>query len=298
MKKQVICYGEILWDTFGDEQVPGGAPLNVALHLQQQGIKSQLVSRVGNDALGEQLVAFLTEHRLYSPLIQHDDKLPTCVVTVELDASHQATYTIPQPVSWDNIKAEDELTERIKHTDVIVFGSLACRGDVSRNTLQDLFEQPMLKVFDVNLREPQYDLDTVETLAAFANVIKMNEDEAKMLIGGSTSGSIKDHIVEFQHKFHCQTICVTRGENGAMVWHQDKFYEHPGFEVQVKDTVGAGDAFLATLIAGLLNANPMNQILEKACAVGALVTAHRGANPIYSHADIDALVKQGRQVVI
>jgi fructokinase len=118
----------------------------------------------------------------------------------------------------------------------------------------------------------------------------MNEDEAALLIHGG-NGSLKQKITEFQKKFHTQIICVTRGENGAIVWRDFEFYEHPGCKVQVVDTVGAGDSFLATFIAGLLNGDEMNSILAKACAIGAFVAGKRGANPEYDLKEIGALMK-------
>jgi fructokinase len=286
----VLCFGEVLWDTFGNEQKPGGAPTNVALHLIKQGVNTSLLSRVGNDQPGTRLLDFLKQNHLYSGLLQVDEKLPTCQVAVKLNDRNEATYTIPKPVSWDNIQVDEVLQERIKHVSVVVFGSLACRCKTSRNTLLDLFENKVLKVFDVNLRHPHYEESTIQTLAAFADVIKMNEEEANLLIGNYDE-PLTDKIIEFQKKFHSQTICVTRGENGAIVWHDEKFYEHPGFVVDVVDTVGAGDAFLATFITGLLNKQPMDQVLERACAIGAFVTSHRGANPDYDEPRIGEIIK-------
>jgi len=297
MKQQVLCFGEVLWDTFGDEQKPGGAPMNVAMHLVQQGVSTQLLSRLGNDKAGQDLAGFLKLNKLYSGLVQVDEKLPTCKVSVTLDEQHQATYTIPKPVSWDNIQSNEVLEERIKNISVIVFGSLACRSKVSRNTLLNLFEHKMLKVFDVNLRHPHYEQSTIQTLAAVADVIKMNEEEANLLIG-SYDEPLKDKIIEFQKKFHSQTICVTRGENGAIVWHDEKFYEHPGFTVEVVDTVGAGDAFLATFITGLLNKKPIDHVLERSCAVGAFVTTQRGANPVYDENCINEIIKSHESVIL
>ncbi len=291
MKNQVLCFGEVLWDTFGNEKKPGGAPMNVALHLVKQGVPASLVSRIGRDTDGNKLSDFLKVNHLNSGLLQVDEKLPTCSVEVWLDDKAQATYTIPKPVSWDNIQHNEVLAERINHVSVIVFGSLACRSKASRDTLLDLFENhKMLKVFDVNLRAPHYEKATIETLAARANVIKMNEEEAILLTGGYDE-PLKDRIIEFQRKFHSQTICVTRGENGAIIYHNDKFYEHPGFDVEVADTVGAGDAFLATLIAGLINKQPMDEVLEKACAIGAFVTSQQGANPVYDQDVIQSIIK-------
>ena len=277
----ILCFGEILWDTFGDEKVAGGAPMNVARHLVQQGANVLFASRVGTDASGKGLVKFLKESGLYSNLIQLDDKLPTCEVTVQLDKDGHATYIIPQPVSWDNIQLEDALEDAAKRASAIVYGSLACRDVITRDSLLNLLgETTALKIFDVNLRPPHYTLSTIETLLAGANVIKMNEDEAALLIGGNTE-NIKENIIEFQKKHNAQTICITRGENGAIVWHDHQFYEHPGFKVQVVDTDGAGDSFLAAFVNGLLKKQPMTQIMERACKIGAFVAGKRGANPIY-----------------
>jgi fructokinase len=290
MKKNILCFGEVLWDAFGNEKVAGGATMNVAYHLQQQGADVSFASSVGIDASGFELIDFLKANGLYTELIQQDESLPTCEVTVQLDENQQATYIIPQPVSWDNIKATDVLVQKATKATAIVFGSLVCRKQTTRDTLLNLLDETKaLKVFDVNLRAPHYTVQTIETLAAHADVVKMNEEEADLLINGS-KGDLKDKITEFRKKYHAQTICVTRGENGAMVWHDYEFYEHPGCKVDVVDTVGAGDSFLATFINGLINKQPLQQVLERSCAVGAYVTGKRGANPVYD-ADIKELLK-------
>lgn len=279
--KRILCFGEILWDAFGDEKIAGGAPMNVARHLVQQKADVIFASSVGIDESGKGLITFLKDSGLYGDLIQTDDTLSTCEVTVQLDGSGQATYIIPQPVSWDNIQPAAELTEAAKQASAVIYGSLACRVDATRDTLLDLLsETTALKIFDVNLRPPHYTLATIQTLAAKADVIKMNEDEAALLTGGPAE-DVKGNIIIFQQQYHPKAICVTRGAHGAMAWHNDEFYEHPGFHVNVVDTVGAGDSFLATFVNGLLKDEPMNEILKKACRVGAFVAGKRGANPVY-----------------
>jgi fructokinase len=283
MGKQVLCFGEVLWDAFGYEKTAGGAPMNVASHLVQQGVIAQFASRVGNDRSGRELILALKDKNLYSEsLIQVDDKLPTCEVTVQLDANKQATYVIPQPVSWDNIQDDSDLLEAATNADVIVFGSLASRGEVTRNTLRTLLEESKaLKIFDVNLRHPHFELATIELLAATAGVIKMNEEEATLLIGSSSGQKLQQKIIEFQKTYHNNTIIITRGAEGAMVWHDEQFYENPGVKVEAVDTVGAGDSFLATFITGMLNGEPIPQVLQRACSISAYVTTQRGANPVY-----------------
>ena len=278
---KVLCFGEILWDTFEDGKKPGGAPMNVAMHLRQQGVDVAFASRIGEDASGDELAEYLKSNQLFSELIQRDPQLPTCEVTVELDDKQQATYVIPEPVSWDNIQADAALVQSAIDASAIIFGSLACREETTRDTLLNVLDETRaLTVFDVNLRAPHYTLSTIETLTARADVVKMNEDEAALLIGGSVH-DLKDQINEFRSKYHTKTICVTRGEHGAIVWHDHEFYENPGCPVQVGDTVGAGDSFLATFIAGLLAGHPMQDVIDKACIVGSFVASKRGANPPY-----------------
>jgi fructokinase len=280
--KPVLCFGEILWDTFDDGKKPGGAPMNVAMHLMQQRVDVAFASRVGEDDPGDELVEYLKRNDLFSDLIQRDPQLDTCQVTVELDANQQATYIIPEPVSWDNIQTDDTLTKYAESASAIIFGSLACREKTTRDTLLNLLDETKaLKIFDVNLRAPHYTLSTIETLTAKADVVKMNDEEASLLIGGSNR-DIREQINEFRSKFHSHTICVTRGEHGAIVWHDHEFYESPGCPAPPGgDSVGAGDSFLATFIAGLLAGKPMQEAVDKACIVGAFVAGKRGANPPY-----------------
>lgn len=282
MVKEVLCFGEVLWDTFLDEKKPGGAPMNVAMHLKQQGAHAILASRIGTDEPGEELIQYLKENNLYSDLIQQDQQLPTCAVNVVLDDDLQATYIIPTPVSWDNIQPDTKLISKAKNASVIVFGSLACRNEKTKDTLVLLLDCSALKVFDVNLRGPHYELSTIEKLAGLADIIKMNEQELDFIAGFELMHFTQiEKIIFLSDFFDCATICVTRGENGSIVFHHNVLYEHPGFYVKVADTVGAGDSFLATFIAGLLRKECMEVVLEQASAIGAYVASSRGANPVY-----------------
>ena len=296
MNKQVLCFGEVLWDTLPEGRKPGGAPMNVAMHLRQQGIDAILASRIGKDDAGQELEAFLKENNLYSELLQHDDKLPTCVVTVHLDEQQQASYTIPYPVSWDNIQPELSLIDAAKKADVVVYGSLVCRDQTSRNTLVSLLETEALKVFDVNIRAPHFTMETLKLLGAKADIIKMNAEELDMVAGTELAHLSEKEKVSFISDFlACQTICITRGEAGAMALMNGNFYEHPGYKVKVVDTVGAGDAFLATFIAGILQSQSPETILQRACAVGTFVAGSRGANPAYDQESINVIAGQSAE---
>lgn len=290
MDKNVLCFGEVLWDTFPDGRKAGGAPMNVAMHLRQQGIEAMIATRIGTDKPGKELEDFLREHGLYSELVQHDDQLPTCIVAVQLNEQQQATYIIPYPVSWDNIQPEKTLKEAAAKAAVIVFGSLVCRDKTSRETLSGLLGSDALKVFDVNIRAPHFSMESLKMLGGMADIIKMNNEELDMVAGTELAHLSSREKVSFISDFlGCTTICVTRGNKGALAMISGEFYEHEGFQVEVMDTVGAGDAFLATFIAGILKADLPDHILKRACAIGTFVAGSRGANPVYDAGKISRI---------
>src|SRR5690242_7832989 len=151
MPRQILCFGEALWDHLPSGRVPGGAPMNVAYHLRLLGFNALVATRVGKDAPGKALVEFLREKGLASPLIQEDEKLPTCTVEVFHDANGEAHYRIPYPVSWDQIGPSPELLANARTADAVLYGSLACRDPASRETLLELLAHTQgKKVLDLN----------------------------------------------------------------------------------------------------------------------------------------------------
>ncbi|MGI4803609.1 MAG: carbohydrate kinase family protein [Janthinobacterium lividum] len=290
MNNQVLCFGEVLWDGFETEKKAGGAPMNVAMHLLQQQISVKMLTRIGEDDLGDELFAYLQKQNFPTGLIQRDAALPTCLVTVALDENQQAKYTIPEPVSWDNIQPENTLVKEAFPFEMIVYGSLACRTKTSLNTLLQLLEKPVYKIFDVNLRPPHFTQNIISTLAQKADMVKMNDEELDFLSTETEKNlSLEDKMKAFSNRYHTKTVCVTLGEHGCVVMHLHKFYRHPGFKVKVADTVGAGDSFLATFIAGMLKQQPMKEILINASAIGAFVAGSNGANPVYDQQKIKAI---------
>ncbi|RYE24031.1 MAG: carbohydrate kinase [Sphingobacteriaceae bacterium] len=290
MEKQVLCFGEVLWDGFGADKKAGGAPMNVAMHLLQQQIPVQMLTRIGDDDLGDELLAYLQKQNFPTDLVQRDTELPTCLVTVTLDENHQAKYTIPQPVSWDNIQPEKTWIKEAFPFEMVIYGSLACRSETSFNTLLQLLEKPSYKVFDVNLRPPHFTDSIIKILAQKADMVKMNEEELLFLSPENEKNLLLEAKMKaFSNRYHTKTVCVTLGEHGCAVLHLQKFYKHPGFKVEVADTVGAGDSFLATFIAGILKQQPMEEILVNASAIGAFVASNQGANPVYDEVKINAI---------
>ncbi len=291
--KQVLCVGEVLWDNLPTGAKPGGASLNVAVHLKAIGQNVALASRVGDDQLGEKLLAFLQEAGIDTSLIQVDKSLPTSEVLVNLDENNNATYEICEPVAWDNIQLTSSLKEIAKKEGVIVYGSLASRNPTSRETIMKLASLKALKIMDVNLRQPYDRQEVVEALLNMANIVKLNDEELETISRwhGKKQLDEKEVIKWFALNYNLQMVCVTKGEHGASLYKDGKFYEHYGFKVNAVDTVGAGDAFLAGLIHSILNQEPIHEALAFACAIGAFVASKQGAVPKYSLEEVTTLIE-------
>lgn len=289
----IVCFGEVLWDMLPSGAKPGGAPLNVAIHLNRQKIHPSLISKVGDDTEGEELKDFLNRSGLSSGFIQTDISLPTSKVLVTLDEQKNATYEIVEPVAWDNIQFTPEIEKAASVADLIIFGSLASRSNITRKTLFQIFESSSAtRLLDVNLRPPFDNPAFIEELLHKSNFIKLNDEELQIIAGrNNQKGDEQDLIKWLADNYDCHTICVTRGANGAALWHKDQFYEHPGFRVKAVDTVGAGDSFLASLVASLSKNTSPQRALENACATGAFVASQSGAVPEYSDEVISCVKK-------
>lgn len=291
----IVCFGEILWDVLPTATLPGGAPMNVAYHLKKLGNEPAIISRIGNDELGRKLIELFTDNNINCANIQTDEKLQTGKVNAFIGRNNEVTYDIIKPVAWDNICWQANFESLVGNADYFVFGSLASRSTVSQNTLFKLLEMAKYKVFDVNLRAPHYNKEIVEKLLPDVRLLKLNEDE--LIIVSDWFADVKteeERINMLQNKFNISFIVVTKGSEGAVLNYEGKFYNHNSYKVNVADTVGAGDCFLAALITKLsLMESPENS-LRYACAAGALIAGYSGACPNYRISQIDELIANDR----
>lgn len=291
--KSIICFGETLWDVFPDEKRPGGAPMNVAVHLKRFGYNPMLISKVGNDLPGKTLVNFLNEQKVDTSAIQTDHKYPTGVVNVQIADSGDAKYDIVYPSAWDYIDFPESMMKESGTEKILVFGSLASRNDHSQNTLFSLLQATDVALFDVNFREPHYSRNLIELLLFKSDIVKLNEHE--LLIIGMWLG-LKDKNMEsicqkIAEKFTLKHIILTLGGDGALVLKDGVFYRQQGYEVVVNDTVGSGDSFLAAYLAHFLDGASVEKCLLMACATGAFVATRNGAVPDYTIEDLLHLIK-------
>ncbi len=291
-RPSVLCFGEALWDVLPDRRIPGGAPMNVAVRLAQHGIGTRLLSRVGCDADGDALLAYLDRAGLPTQYVQRDDSAPTGTVTVDVSDPDSVRYTINRPAAWDFIDADRYLSGGGDGIDTIVFGTLAARHETSRNALLALLDRASLRVLDVNLRPPFDDPATVRMLLGRADWAKVNDEELRILGSDRHADMPLEELAHaVRNSYELAALCVTLGREGALLLVGEDVYRQPAYEVSVVDTVGCGDAFLATWLAGMLEQLGPVHALERAAAVAALVASSEGATEIFDARDIRQFVE-------
>jgi len=292
--KKVVCFGEVLWDMLPSGRKPGGAPMNVAYHLNRMGIDSTIISRIGNDAAGDELLAFLDQIGIATTFVQRDATYPTSKVLASIGGDNEVTYDIVAPVAWDFIGYEPRFPYLMQDADVLVYGSLIARNGVSRDTLLQLLGNARYRLFDINLRTPHYTRETVDLLLRHADAIKLNIHELGEVSGwlGNRSGNERTGIGLLQDRYSLQEIIVTKGDKGASYYTPLAHHDYPAVPVEVRDTVGSGDSFLAAFLAQKLRGETSENMLALATALGAYVTTQSGACPPYSQADLKRFMRE------
>jgi fructokinase len=293
MATKIVCFGEVLFDVFPTHTKIGGAPLNVGLRLASLGIETQIISRIGQDAKGKELLDFIEANDVSTTYIQTDSHFSTGEVTVKLDEKGSASYTINYPVAWDKIEATPEAHDIVSFADAVVFGSLVCRDTASYQSLLSILNVAKYKIFDVNLRAPFYTKELLSDLMNKADFIKFNDDELYEISAnlGSPYHSLEQNMLFIAEKTNTQHICVTKGSHGAVLFYNNQLFYNSGYKITVADTVGAGDSFLAGLLSKLLAGIAPQEAINFACALGALVAQEEGANPKISKESIKAFMQ-------
>lgn len=283
--KPVICFGEILWDSLPRGLFPGGAPMNVACHLKQLGAHPIPVTAVGRDQLGEELLRRLKAWGVDDSGVSVNPTKPTGLARVAVVAG-SPRFEIVEDVAWDWIEVPAELLERIHDSAAVVFGSLAQRCEPNRQQLCTLLDHcpTALRVFDVNLRPPYDSAERIWALAQRADLIKLNDHELGSLLHEPvTPADLAGTVRRFAQRAGVAKVCLTAGATGAGLLLDGEWFWEPAKPVPVRDSVGAGDSFLAALLFGLLQGNqPAAEILRRACRLAEFVVTQDGATPAYS----------------
>jgi len=277
-----ICYGEILWDVLPDGPQPGGAPLNVAYHLNKMGVPTSIMSKIGNDGNGERLVGLMNTWGINLQFLQVDTMYPTSEVLAKMNGN-EVSYEIVFPVAWDFIAKNQNVQSAISPSTYFVYGSLASRNDTSRNTLFKLLETDAIKVFDINLRPPFMERDLLKILLEKADIVKLNQAELELvqIIFNGPLSTEASQVKFIRDRFNVGEVVITKGESGASYYTTTKGYHLWGNEVKVTDTIGSGDSFLAAFIANHYLKSSPEIILKNAIAMGAFIATKKGGCPDY-----------------
>jgi len=289
MNFNVVGVGEVLWDLLLTGQQLGGAPANFAYHAHELGAQTQVITRVGNDDYGHEIIRRFHEMGLRDATVQIDEIAPTGTAKVALSGDGLAHFTIQENVAWDYLALTPGAVAVAREADAICFGSLAQRCEPSRNTIQQLVAAApadALRVFDINLRQQFYSRGLIEQSLQLANALKLNDDELPTLadmfsLTGSTERPIEHQIERLAQTFSLRLVALTRGANGSLLYQKDegRWSDCRSRPVEVVDTVGAGDSFTAALVLGLLRKMDLDEINTLANEVARYVCSHAGATP-------------------
>lgn len=289
MKKifKILGVGEILWDVFPNGKKLGGAPTNFAYHVSALGHEGVVVSRIGNDDYGREIIEQLISLGLGTDYLQIDGERETGIVEVHFDSDNQPHYKIKEDVAWDFLQWDTKFDTLIETTDAICFGTLAQRSRVSRNTIITLLERAerdTIKVYDINLRQSFYNKGIIIDSLRLADIIKLNSDEIE-LVRDMLNINSKYNEEEFCRylidSYDLKLVCLTKGEDGSTLIDEKTSFHSPSFPYQLADRVGAGDAFTAAVIIGYLNEEPIDVISTMANQLASWVTSKHGGTPVY-----------------
>lgn len=280
----IVGLGEVLWDVFPDGEHFGGAPANVAMHAAALGASAYMISAVGMDQRGDAALARLDAAAVHRDAVAQLPGRPTGVVNVSVDARGQPRFDIVADVAWDYLQWSRAVEDVASRAEAICFGTLAQRGAISRGTIQRAVKaasRHAWRLFDVNLRQHYYDERVVLSSLDLANAIKLNDEELPVvarLCNVPAAGAV-DQLRMLCDWFGLRLAALTRGAAGSVLVSPSAVCESPAQTAVVRDTVGAGDAFTATLLVGLLERRPLAEVSERANAVAAYVCSQPGATP-------------------
>ncbi len=280
---RIVGLGEVLWDVFPEGEAFGGAPANFACHCRSLGADAAVVSCVGDDDHGRRALAFLRAHGVDTTGLAQRAGAATGVVLVTLDAAGKPAYEIREGVAWDRIPWSDALGVLAARADAVCFGTLGQRSAASRETIRRFVRETSrdcLRVFDINLRQRYYDRALILAALESAHVLKLNDEELALLAPLlDLAGGVEEQLASLVRTFDLRLAVLTCGPRGAVMLSPGASSFAAPSAVSVVSTVGAGDAFTAAVVVGLLNGDPLDLINRRANALAAFVCSKHGAVP-------------------
>jgi fructokinase len=283
MSLKVVGIGEVLWDILPSGPQLGGAPANFAYHAKNLGADAQVITRVGNDVFGREILRRFDGWGLDKRTVQVDQTLPTGQASVSLEAGGVPVFVIGENVAWDNLALTEEALEAARQADVICFGSLAQRSEASAAVIKQVLAAASfdaVRILDINLRQKFYHQPMIERSLGMASVLKLNDQELNILARMfALTGTVNQQIEQLAGKFDLQLIALTRGAQGSLLYRAGAWSDLPAEPLKIADTVGAGDAFTAGMAMGLVAGLSLDQTHRLASEIARHVCSQPGATP-------------------
>ena len=294
---KAVAIGEILWDIFKDTKHLGGAPFNFSYFAGILGAESRIVSRIGDDDLGKEILSILKKEGINSQHIQIDPFRPTGKVLVNTSEPKSPEYNIVEDVAYDYMEAREEDIKLIRESDIICFGSLAQRNPKSRETIQSLLKEAKraLIIYDINIRQSFYSKEIVEKSLYSSDILKLNKEEMdllKSLLNLNKSASDEEVSLQIIGKYLLKLVCLTDGEKGCSVFSKEESILSKGYHVKVEDTVGSGDAFTAAFTIKYLETKDIKKAADFSNLMGGYVASQKGATPKINWPDVKKLKRK------
>ena len=292
----IVGFGELLWDLLPAGRMAGGAPFNFTFHCHQLGHPSVMVSRVGADSLGQDLRGLVRDNGLSDEFLQEDALHPTGVVHVNVDSSGQPDYEIVREVAWDYIAWQPGLEKLARECAAVCFGSLCQRSVESRQTLKKFLShcsKKAIRIFDVNLRQSYFTREILDDSLWISNWVKLNHDELEILddLLGLRGGDVEESVEVLRRRYQLDLVAITMGEDGCLVHAGNERIYQRGHRIQVEDTIGAGDAFTAGMVVGILKGKSVQDSCASANLLASKVASAAGGIPRLGRDEIEAILR-------
>lgn len=300
MNKKIVAFGEVVWDILPNGKVLGGTPSNLVFRCNLFNEQGFLLSRVGDDELGNEAFDKLKELNISDENVQVDSEFPTGTVQIILEKNSEPRYIVTPEVAFDHIEFSAESLKLVRDADCLFYGLLPQRFGISKNTLRELIKESpdSLHFFDLKLFEHFFNVSVVENLLWSSNIVRIKEKEIGFLSNelGLNAENLNTFCNELSGKYKIDLILVTRGQNGVFAYHKKKgaFFE-PGYCIEEVDNIGSGMAFSAGFLHYYLNGKSIQQALSFGNAAGALNTTKRGATSFFEKKDVINFMKNTSQ---
>lgn len=297
MGKKVVAFGEVVWDILPNERILGGTPSNMVFHCNSFGEEGHLLSRIGDDELGEAALKRLKELGISDTNVQIDSVFSTGTVNIHFDKNNDPVYKVTPHVAFDHIEFSPEALKLARSADCLFFGLLPQRFGISKNTIRELIKESpkSLKFFDLKLFEHFFDVKVVESLLHSSNIVRIKEKEISFLAEklDMDDTDMEKFCAVLVEKFSVQLVLVTRGQSGVCAFDKDKgAFVDPGYKINMKDNIGSGMAFSAGFLHYYLNRKSIQDALNFGNAAGALNATKAGATAFFNKNDVLNFMKK------